>query len=285
MRKRTLGRTGLEVSEVGFGCGIFGGTNYLRKWDPAGREERKKAEAAVRRAIELGCNYFDTAPGYGPSEELLGGFLKGFRDGVIIATKISPECWSPPERVAESVEESLRRLKTDRIDVIQFHGGAYFRGEESRILDGALEAVQKLRDQGKVRLLGFTTENSSGGVQGLIESGAFDAVQMQYNLLYQNAADFEFKQGVMYMAEEHRMGVVIMRTLSSGRFQKVMRTWDPSVSREEMGRLLLNYVLSNPMVDTALVGMRDTASVELCDAVSEDAGMRIDLEKLHDPWV
>ncbi len=195
MRYRILGRTGLNVSEVGVGGAQFGLRDYMGRWDPYTPQAEEATTATIQRALDLGYNYFDTAPGYGDgrSEVMIGQALAGHREEVIIATKVSEGQWTP-EGIRDSVAGSLRRLQTDWIDVIQFHGGAnwYHPDEVSAILEGGgLETFLQLKQEGQVRYLGFTTEGPSAGVEQLIATGAFDTMQVRYNLMYQHPSDFE----------------------------------------------------------------------------------------------
>lgn len=282
MRYRQLGRTGLRVSEVGFGGAPLGIANYIERWDARGRPERESGVRALRRALEVGINYVDTAPGYGEgaSEEVIGEALQGCRDAVVLATKTGAR---DPEGIRASVEASLRRLRTDRVDVLQFHGGWYPPEDVRRILsEGGLETYLSLRDEGKVRFLGFTAEGPSAGVSQLIAAGAFDVLQVRYNLMFNHPCDFINGEGVLFEAEGQGMGVVTMRTLTSGVFQKLLTQALPGrVPPDEVDRLLLGYVLSNPKVSVALVGMRRPEEVDRNNALSGDAGARLDLEALH----
>jgi aryl-alcohol dehydrogenase-like predicted oxidoreductase len=281
MQTRTLGRTGLQVSEIGFGGAPAGIADYLEPWDPAGAVETESLVSAIHRAIDLGLNYFDTAPGYGDGagEALFGRALAGRRDRAILATKTGAR---DAEGIRRSVEASLRRLQTEVIDVLQFHGGWYPPEDVERILGEGLAVYQALRDEGKVRFLGFTAEGPSGGVSKLIATGAFDVLQVRYNLLYQHTCDHVNDAGVMREAEARGMGIVTMRTLTSGIFQKLMRQEFPdAMAPAELDRLCLRYVLSNPLVDVAIVGMRRAAEVEANAALSDDASARLDLVALH----
>ena len=163
MEYRRLGRTDLRVSEVGYGGAPAGLRNYIGTWEPDGEDAAASIERTVHRAIELGINYFDTAPSYGAgrSEELLGRGLRGRRDGVIVATKLHG---SDAEAVRRSVEASLVRLETDHIDVLQYHGTWYTDEQVRNILrpGGVLAGMQALRDEGLVRFIGFTTRGSTG---------------------------------------------------------------------------------------------------------------------------
>jgi hypothetical protein len=281
MRQRELGRTGLMVSEVGYGGAPAGIPHYLETWDPHGEPETESLTCAIHRAVDLGINYFDTAPGYGDGrgEELFGRALAGRRDRVVLATKTSAR---DGEGVRRSVEASLRRLRTDVLDVIQFHGGWYPATEVQRILDESLPAFQALRDEGKVRWLGFTAEGPSGGASQLVATGAFDLLQVRYNLLYQHTCDYVNEAGLMREAEAQQMGIVTMRSLTSSIFQRLMQqTFPTELAGVDLDRFCLNYVLSNPFVDVALVGMRRAAEVEANVALSDDLPARVDLVELH----
>jgi aryl-alcohol dehydrogenase-like predicted oxidoreductase len=281
MQYRTLGRTGLQVSEIGFGGAPTGIAHYLECWDSAAALERSSVVRAIRRGLDLGLNYLDTAPGYGAGlgEEIFGEAIAGRRDEVVLATKTGAR---DPTGIVESVEQSLRRLGTDRIDVLQFHGGWYPAEDVEKILrQGGLETYQQLREQGKARFLGFTAEGPSGGVTELIATDAFDVMQCRYNLLFQHPCDFINEAGIIREAKARNMGVVTMRTLTSGDFQRLMHLSFPQMTAGlDLNRFLLNFVLSNPLVDVALVGMRRPEEVEANNALSEDVAARLDLKAL-----
>jgi aryl-alcohol dehydrogenase-like predicted oxidoreductase len=282
MQYRTLGRTGLTVSEIGFGGAQVGIPNYMETWDPAGEREQQTIIDALNRALDLGLNYVDTAPSYGDgtSEQVLGRVVGKRRDEIVLATKLSSY---DRDSVIESAERSLRRLQTDVIDILQFHGGTYEQDDLDTILNrGGLEALQTLRDQGKIRFLGFTAELPSGGVSALIATGAFDVMQIRYNFTYQCACDFIDPRGVMREAEDQNMGIVIMRPLTSGIFQRLMVGAFPRLADADLSAFLLNYVLSNPFVDVAIIGMRRAAEVEQNNALSDNTSLRLDLDQVHD---
>ena len=290
MQYRTLGRTQLEVSEVGVGGAQFGIPDYMGEWDPFTAAAQQATTATVHRALELGYTYFDTAPGYGDgrSEEMLGNALKGHRDEVVVATKVSQKAWAPAEdrsaseEIRSSVEESLRRLQTDAIDVLQFHGGVYAQRHLDAILkrDG-LETFVRLKEEGKIRFIGFTTEMPTGALEELIATDAFDTMQVRYSLMYQHPSDYESNAGIIRQADERGMGIVLMRPLTSGIFQKLMAQTFPQIDTLEVGRMLLNYVLSDPYVDVALIGMREPRYAEINNAISDDVESRLDLVQIH----
>ena len=283
MQYRTLGRTGLRVSEVGVGGAQFGIPNYMGRWDPYTEEAQRAVTATIHRALELGYNYFDTAPGYGNgrSEEMVGVALKAHRDRAIIATKVSDGQWLP-DAIRASVEASLRRLQVDAIDLIQFHDGWYHPEQVDVILNrGGLETFERLRDEGKVRFIGFTAEGPSAGVERLIATGRFDTMQVRYNIMYQHPSDWENNEGIIRQAEAQGMGIILMRPMTSGVFQRLMAETFPGIDQEAVGRLLLNYVLSDPYVDVALIGMREPRWADVNNAISDDVASRLDLAALH----
>ncbi len=284
MQYRTLGRTGELVSEVGFGGAGAGLRNYLGRFDPTQEDHIKPVRAAMERAVELGINYFDTAPAYG-SEPLFGQVLKPYRDNVFIATKVKRATNATETR--RSIETSLTELNTDWIDLIQFHGGWYTDAEMHNILkpDGILAGMQAARTDGLVRYLGFTSEGTNGAVSQLINTGAFDVMQIQYNLMFQHPYDPDKHGGVMFEAEEQEMGIDIMRPFTGGVFPRWLKLVYPDIEeRNDMDKLmagLLKLVLSNPVTDVAIVGMREAELVEKNCAISDDIKARFDLDPLY----
>jgi aryl-alcohol dehydrogenase-like predicted oxidoreductase len=286
VRSRRLGRTGLNVSEIGFGGAPAGLANYLGTWDPASDEAGQQIVQTVRRAAELGVTYFDSAPGYGEgrSEELMGQGLRGFRDRVTVATKVTGDT---ADDIVRSVEASLKRLDVNQIDVMQCHGGWYTEELVARMLasGGALEGMQKARDTGLVRFIGFTTEGSNGPASTLLRTGAFDVMQVCYNLIFQHPYDPSRQAGLVYDAAALDLGVITMRSLTSGTFQRWLRMIDPGIEqRVDLTNALLSFVLSNPKVSVALVGMRTPAEAEANVAIGDDDTYRLDLDYLHDRY-
>lgn len=250
--KVRFGRTGLEVTRLALGGYPFGGVNLARGWDPFSEEGRATAIETVRAALNAGINLIDTAPGYGAgnSESIIGEATEGRRDQFVLATKVGYR--GTAAEVRASVARSLERLRTDVIDVIQFHGGMYTSEEVTHILDhGLLDALVDLRQQGRVRYLGFTVEEP-WTAQPLIASGAFDVMQVRYNLIYQGAA-----LHVLDQAREADMGVSTMRTMTSGILQRLASylapEWDEA---HDLYAVALEFVLSDSRVHVANVGMR-----------------------------
>jgi aryl-alcohol dehydrogenase-like predicted oxidoreductase len=287
MKYRRLGRTGLDVSEIGFGGAPAGLPNYLGRWDPAAEEAARSVEDAIAHAVERGINYFDTAPGYGKglSEEMFGRALEPHRERVILASKVKV---GTANEVVASVEASLRRLRVDQLDVIQFHGTWYTDAEVDAMLapGGALEGLKRVRDRGLARFIGFTTEGANGPASRLLATGEFDVLQLCYNLIFQHPYDPSRQAGLMYEAEAQGAGVVVMRPLTSGTFQRWITGVFPEVEQHvDLPKALLSFVLSNPLVDCAIVGMRSRARVDANCAIAEDESARIDVDALHDRYV
>lgn len=278
-----LGRTGATVSRLGFGGAPAGLANYLEAYDPADSAQRDQVMQAIQRAVALGVTYFDTAPGYGDgaSESIFGEALADVETPVFIATKLSPR-----DGVRASVEASLRRLRRDRLDLVQIHGSSYTKEQADAILgDGGLLAqMEQLREEGLIRFLGFTSEDNNPAVYRFIESSRFDVMQIAYNLLYQHPAEWTRPFGSLFEARKQEMGICTMRTATSGLFQKWVQWVNPQ-NTFDYTPALIQFVFSNPLVHVALIGMRTATEVAQNVAICNDTSGRIDLEKLHAKYV
>jgi aryl-alcohol dehydrogenase-like predicted oxidoreductase len=271
VKYRILGRTGLRVSAIGLGAGPFGIVNRAADWDPWSEEGRRTAIATVHRALERGINYVDTAPGYGDghSEDILGEALANRRDRVILATKC-PWRDAEPASVRESVHASLRRLRTDYLDVVQLHGGT-FEIDVARTLEVLTPELERLRDEGKTRFIGFTTEEP-WPARPLIASGRFDLAQLRYSLIYQEPAMHALPE-----ASAAGLGVAVMRPLTSGVLQREVRALEPSRSIEKVYELTLKFVLADSRVHVANVGMRWPHEVDRNVDLAESFEPQIDI--------
>lgn len=248
-----FGKTDLMVTRIALGGYPFGGVNKARGWDPFTPEGRERAVATIRTALDAGINCIDTAPSYGNgnSESIIGQATRGKRDQFVLATKVGYRNLTPAD-VTASVEASLRRLQTDVIDIIQFHGGAYTAQEVDHILkEGLLDALLRLRDRGSVRFIGFTVEEP-WTARPLVASGQFDVMQVRYNLIYQSAA-----LHVLNDARQADMGVSVMRPMTSGILQRITEYIAPQWQQvRDMYEVCLNFVLADSRVHVANVGMR-----------------------------
>ncbi len=281
-----FGKTGRKVSRIGFGGAVAGLKNYLHEYDPDRDESVKGVVEAIEKALELGITYFDTAPGYGDgrSERMFGEALASVDPArIFLATKLP---YGDRDHVLRSVEASLKRLRRDSVDLIQIHGNSYTHEKTAAILGkgGMLEAMEELKRQGAVRHLGFTTEDNNDGVYTLMDSGRFDAIQMCYNFIFQHPYEPSRPFGSLLEAEKHGLGIATMRAPTSGTFQRWIRMVNPA-NTFDYTRALIQFVLSNPHVDVALIGMRTARrvieNVEICN----DTSGRIDLSKLHTRYV
>ena len=270
------GRTELEVTRLALGGYPFGGVNKAHDWDPFAPKGRATAIDTIHAAIDAGINYFDTAPGYGNgnSESIYGEATQGSRDKIVIATKVG--YGGNAADVTTSVEASLERLRTDVIDVMQFHGGMYSQAEVDHILnDGLLDALVALRDRGLVRFIGFTTEQPWTG-RPLIATGAFDVVQLRYNIIYQAAALHALNE-----ARDADMGVSIMRPMTSGILQRMAGYIAPGWNdAHDIYEVALKFLLSDSRVHVANVGMRWPHEVEKNVKVAESFKPQFDMAEL-----
>lgn len=279
-----LGRTGLGVSRIGFGGAPAGLTNYLGAYSPADPAQRRQVIDAVAYAAEQGITYFDTAQSYGDgeSERIFGEALAGAAQRVVVATKVGFPIGALPQRV----EQSMGRLRRDRLDVLQLHGGTWTDQQADEILGdgGVLDQLCALREQGLIRYIGFTSEDSNPALYRLIRSNRFDVMQIQYNLMFQHPAEPSRPMGSMYEAERHQLGIVTMRTMTSGLFGRWLARVNPA-NTFDYAPALLQFVLSNPLVDVALVGMRSRAEVDASVRIEADRSGRIDLAELFKRFV
>lgn len=284
METTPLGRTGVTVSRLGFGGAPAGLANYLNPYSPEDKQQREQVMAAIQKAVELGVTYFDTAPGYGggASETIYGDALAGVTTPVFVATKINRN----EANVRATVEASLTRLRRDQLDLVQIHGSSYTPQLAASILGerGLLAQLEALRDEGLIRFLGFTSEDNNAAIYQFIASGRFAVMQICYNLLHQHAYEPTRPFGSILEADKQGLGVVTMRTLTSGILQKWLQQVNPA-NDFDYTPALLQFVLSNPLVDVALVGMRSPEEAMRNVAICKELKGRIDLSDLHAKYV
>lgn len=210
MLYRRLGRTDLQVSELSFGAAR------------GASEDPKRFIEVVRACIDAGINFIDTAEGYdnGISEEVLGEALQGY-DDVIVETKVLPyENYSvgasytcTPQKLIQSVEASLTRLRRDHVDMLLGHGMRTLETFDRFMTDGCYDAMVKLRGQGKVRFIGISELSEGDGthqvLQKAVPTGAFDVVMLTVNFLLQTAVE-----SVIPLCRKHDVGTVVMMPLN-----------------------------------------------------------------------
>lgn len=231
MKYRTLGKTGLKVSEVGFGCGNIGGLMI--------RGSHEEQIEAVELALNLGINYFDTAASYGngKSETNLGKVLSELEPDIVLASKVGlslEQLDDIPGAIEQSVEASLNRLQRDHVDVLQLHTKIAANRDSSDwpgalgIQDvlgenGVTDVFDSLRRQGKTRFIGLTGLGETAALHKVVENKRFDVVQAYFNLLNPSAghpvpegfSGYDFKQ-LIDKSSEYGLGVAAIRVMAAG---------------------------------------------------------------------
>jgi aryl-alcohol dehydrogenase-like predicted oxidoreductase len=307
MERRRLGRTGIEVSALGFGCGAVGG--LMVGGDPADQER------AVARAIELGINYFDTAAMYGngESERNLGRVIKSLKPDIRVGTKVripAGERSRIAAAVTSSLEASLGRLQLDQVDLFQLHNHITAAGGDSDltpeiVLGEVVPAFERLREQGKTRFYGITAVGDTAALHRVVDARAFDTAQVSYNLLNPSAGrtvdpgypahDFG---NLLAHTQAAPMGVIAIRVLAAGALsggEARHPLGSPSVEpigsgssyridvdrarrlepllregvADSLIELAIRYVISNQAVSTTLVGYSTLDQLEYAAAAAE----------------
>jgi predicted aldo/keto reductase-like oxidoreductase len=245
---RTLGRTGLKVTVVSMGV--------MNCSDPA----------VLHRAFDLGINFYDTADCYmhGHNEEMVGKVFQGRREKVLIQTKVHAH---DEKKMRASVERSLRRLRTDYIDVLLWHG-LHSTGEVSDT--GLFEFMTKMKKEGKVRFTGFSAHSNMASVlEGAAKTNFHDVALVSYNFTHSK----KLKEAVA-LAVKSGIGVVAMKTQAGG------------YKKERMGGLsphqaALKYILMDQNVSAAVPGVTTIEQIDECAAVMGTSFSKGDLEELR----
>ena len=264
--KRTLGRTGRELTALGFGAMELRGA-------PRGPEvSEEEADKLLNAVLDAGISFIDTSIDYGQSEERIGKFISHRRTEYFLASKCGCVADAPmgsdhvhtAENIRAGVENSLRRLRTDHLDLVQFHRSLTQKELEA---DGALQELLKLREEGKVRFLGV-----SGTLPNLDEQiamGVFDAFQIPYSALQRE------HEGVIARAAAAGAGIIIRGGAARGAPtdwegklyymvspDEMRRRWELARLDDLLGDMsrmefTLRFTLSNPDLDTTIVGTKD----------------------------
>ncbi|MDP9397145.1 MAG: aldo/keto reductase [Actinomycetota bacterium] len=298
MQQRPLGRTGLQVSEIGYGAWGIGG----RMWVGAEEDESLRA---LHRAIELGVNFIDTARGYGESERIVGQVVRDHPDQwLYVATKVPPRGgeWPPAPgtdpmetfpgtHIRESLETSLKVSGLQKFDVLQFHVWH----DEWVGRGDWLESVDALKREGLIGAFGVSINDyQPENALELIRTGVVDTVQVIYNVFHQQP-----EEQLLPACAEHGVGVIVRVALDEGgltgrvtadtefpegdwrndyfggdRRRQVQEHVDAlvadlGISREELPEYALRYVLAAPEVSTVIAGMRSVRNVERNAAISD----------------
>lgn len=303
MKHRTMGKTGLQVSEIGYGAWGISKTAWI------GADDTESTKA-LHRAMDLGVNFVDTALAYGDgySEALVGAVVRQRSEKIHVASKIPPKnlIWPPqteapvqqvfPARhVIESTEQSLRNLGLETIDIQQFHVWS----DEWCTQGDWLEAILQLKQQGKIRFFGVSiNDHQSDNAIKLIETGLVDTVQVIYNIFEQSPED-----RLLPACLRHNVGVIVRVALDEGgltgkiqadtefpdgdfrnnyfrdnrkqqvaeRVQNISKALD--IELAQMAETALRFTLSHPAVSTVIPGMRSLTNVEKNCAVGDGRGL------------
>ena len=227
MKYRILGKTGLEVSAIGFG-GI-----------PVQRISKEEAIKVIERAEELGINFIDTARGYGISETFIGEALEGRREKWIIASKTMAR---DKEAMKKDIDISLNNLKTDYIDLYQLHNVRTMEDYEKVLSEnGAYAALEEAKVAGKVKHIGITS-HSLDMLKIAVESGKFESIMYPYNIVETQAYE------VFKRANELNIGVIAMKPMAGGALTD--------------GTIAMKFILENKSITTAIPGMASIKEVE-----------------------
>lgn len=225
METRQLGRTGLQVSLLTFGCGAVGG--LMTKGAP---EDQLRA---IEHALEIGVNFIDTAALYGDgaSETNVGRILKQLKPDVILGTKVrvaDHEKQTIGQAITQSLEHSLLRLQRDHVDLLQLHNSISDAGQDRDltadvVLNEVVPVFEQLKREGKIRYSGMTALGDTPALRTVIEAGVFDTAQIVFNLLNPSAgfSDRQAYSGQDYdslltRAKAAGMGTIVIRTLAGG---------------------------------------------------------------------
>ena len=266
MEYAKLGKSELRISRIGFGCMSL-------------NKNASENDSLIRHAYESGINFFDTADLYdhGQNEIFLGKCLKEKRNEVIIATKVGNQWrkdgsgwdWNPSkEYILTSVEESLQRLQTDYIDLYQLHGGTI-----NDPIDETIEAFELLKEQGKIRYYGISSIRPNV-IREYVKKSAIISVMMQYSLL-----DRRPEETCLPLLQEKNIGVLARGSVAQGLLinkpaKEYLGYKTDEVDKVAIGvqslstdgrnetQVAIRFVLQNPAITCAVVGMRNTAQVK-----------------------
>jgi aryl-alcohol dehydrogenase-like predicted oxidoreductase len=300
MNYRELGKTGIQVSEIGFGTWGIGGNS--KGAVAYGKTDDDESLLALRTAFDLGINFYDTAHvyGFGHSQELIGKAFKYCRENIVIASKVGFLNFDgmqnfSPLHIRDTLESSLHNLQTDYIDLYQLHSPPI----DLIIKDGViLNTLEGLRKQGKIRAIGISVRSPDEGVIA-VKQFDFDAIQVNFNMLDQRALE----NGLLELCEQKKVGVIIRTPLCFGfltgqytsanifdpqdhrrkwgakridKWVKAYKTVFGSISDKEQStnaQIALRFCLSYPSVSTVIPGMLTKGQVEENVLSSEQGGL------------
>lgn len=262
MQKRRLGRTNLQVSVIGFG-GI-----------PIVQASMPKAVEMIKHAFNLGINYFDTARVYGNGEEKLGKALEDIRDKVVIATKTHQRTREDAAR--SGIKQSLQKLRTDHIDIMQLHGIDDEKTlEQATAAEGSLVAVKEAQKQGRIRYIGISGHRPLILMKA-IQTGEFDTILVPFNVINREATE-----ELLPLAKELDVGVAVMKPFGGANLGFTAREiWATRVpEKHEFNKMLaegearteraLKYILAHD-IHTIVPGFSTIDEVESAAKIGKE---------------
>jgi predicted aldo/keto reductase-like oxidoreductase len=254
---RTLGRTGLKVSQLGFGA--------MRLPMTGEAVNRELAIPMLHRAFAAGVNYVDTAVGYcnQDSQRVVGEALRGWRDKVVLSTK-NPYYGESETEWWTNLENSLTRLQTDHIDIYHHHGISWTKYNEA-VAPRLCHWMQRAKERGLIRHICASFHDDNTALRRLVDTGYVEVITLQYNLLNRKLED-----GLAH-AHERGVGVVVMGPVGGGRLGAPLEVFrEVAVGVQRVPELALRFVLANPHVSLALSGMSTLEQVEQNIQVASD---------------
>lgn len=275
MQYREFGNTGVKLSTLGFGA------MRLPSYEKEGKTvyDYEKSIEILRKAYDMGVNYFDTAPYYldGESEIILGQAIKPFRDKIYLSTK-NPIEDASGENWRKRLETSLKKLDTDYIDFYHMWGISWDTYvNKIDVPGGPMEAALKAKEEGLIRHISFSFHDEAENLFKIIDTGNFESMLVQYNLL-----DRSNEKAISY-AKEKGLGVVIMGPVGGGRLGHPSDTIANLLPGKikSSAEIALRFVMTNPSVTVALSGMGNMDMVEENVRVASNANPLSEAELLQ----
>ena len=257
MKYSEYGKTGVELSQLGFGC--------MRLPLRNGKVDRTETAKIFNMAIDMGINFFDSAYVYhsGESEEVMGEALHDRRNEIFISTKNHYK-GNDPEKWREHLDTSLKRLDIDCIDFYHIHDLRLSEYLDHLQPSGSMDEARRARDEGIIKHLCFSSHDDAQNICKLIDTGDFEGILVQYNLF-----DRHNEEAITY-AHERGLGVAIMGTIGGGQLiPKGKNVAGKVKGGYSVPELAIRFVLSNPGVTVALSGMNSVPMLEENAAAAE----------------
>jgi len=265
MQYRDFGKTGLKISQLGYGCMRLPEVEENGKW----RIDEDKAIPMLRRAYELGVNYFDTAVMYchDQSQYTVGRAIKPFRDKILLSTKLPMGSVNGTDDFRRILEQSLERLDTPYIDFYHFHALNQKTFDEKVVAFKLMDEARKALDEGLIKHISFSFHDRPEAIKYIIDRGEiFSSILLQYNLLDRG------NEEMMAYAKEQGLGVVVMGPVAGGRLAAPSELYKKLLGKESKAtpELALRFVLGNQSVSCALSGMGTMEMVEQNTAIAAE---------------